>query len=92
MSTDTSDADLDRFAADNEVGTCIGTGNLTMAYTSGKIAFYDTGKVLLWRGQGDVADITETILQGQGAVSPELQAKAVATLLDAGVLEKYGEW
>lgn len=92
MSTDTSDVDLDRYAADNGCGTCIGTGNLTMAYASGKAAFYDTGRVLLWRGPGDVADITETMLQGHGVVSPELQAQAIATLLDAQVLQKYGEW
>jgi hypothetical protein len=48
--------------------------------------------VLVWRGPGDVADITETMLQGNGVVNRELQAKAIATLLDAKVLEKYGEW
>ena len=95
MSTDTSDADLDAYAAANGAGTAIGAGNITTAYANGKVAFYDTGRVLWWRGAGDVVDISAEVMREAGGgseVSADTQIYAIAALTANNQLQKYGQW
>lgn len=94
MSADTSDADLDAYSASNGCGACIGTGQITTSYANGKAAFYDSGRVLLWRGSGDIVEITNEVLNeaGGGEPSRESLGGALVMLAANSSLQKYGDW
>ena len=94
VSGDSSDSDLDAAAAAGGLGSCVGTGNITTGYATGKVAFYDSGRVLLWRGPGDVTEISTEVMQeaGGGETSYDLQTYAIAALTANGTLQKYGDW
>lgn len=92
--SDSSDADLDAFASSNSLGACIGTGNLERPYASGKVAFYESGRVLWWRGAGDVVEISNDVIAeaGGGEVSREALGSALVMLAAQSALNKYGDW